>query len=113
MSGFLYDGPAAAVVAAPKTQRDNFECFWATGTGWGTFSLRKAAESALFSIKVLRGTLACRSCEIAVKGATAVAEIGGNAVKNQVSHREDRMVVTLDETARLVASDEMRIKVRA
>jgi hypothetical protein len=34
-------------------------------------------------------------------------------VKNQVSHREDRMVVTLDETVRLVASDEMRIKVRA
>jgi non-lysosomal glucosylceramidase len=107
MSGFLYDGAAAA----PKIPRDHFACFWATGTGWGTFSLRKAAEKTLFSIKVLRGTLACRSCEIEAKGATAAVETGGRAMKNQVSRREDRMVVMLDDTVRLVASDEIRIAV--
>jgi hypothetical protein len=112
MSGFLYDGVAAAVVAAPKIPRDNFACFWATGTGWGTFSLRKTAGSTLFSIRVLRGTLACRSCEIAAKGATAAVETGGKAMKNQVTRREDRMVVTLDETQRLAAVDEIRIMVR-
>jgi uncharacterized protein (DUF608 family) len=112
MSGFLYDGVAAAVVAAPKIPRDNFACFWATGTGWGTFSLRKTAGSTLFSIRVLRGTLACRSCEIAAKGATAAVETGGKAMKNQVTRREDRMVVTLDETLRLTTGDEIRVMVR-
>jgi non-lysosomal glucosylceramidase len=32
LSGFLYDGAEAAVVAVPKIPRDNFRCFWATGT---------------------------------------------------------------------------------
>jgi hypothetical protein len=113
LSGFLYDGAAAAVVAVPKIPQDKFACFWATGTGWGTYSLRMKAGSTLFSIKVLRGTLACRSCEIAAKGATAAVETGGKAVRNQVIRREDRMVVTLDETLRMAASDEIRIAVRA
>jgi non-lysosomal glucosylceramidase len=112
MSGFIYDGAAAAVVAAPKIPHDNFECFWATGTGWGTYSLRRAAGSTLFSIKVLRGTLASRSYEIEVKGTMAVVEMGGKAMKNHVSRREDRMIVTLDEALRLNANDELRVTVR-
>jgi uncharacterized protein (DUF608 family) len=112
MSGFLYDGVAAAVVAAPKIPRDHFTCFWATGTGWGTFSLRKTAGGTVFSIKVMHGTLACRSCEFTARGPTAAVETGGRAVKNQVSRHEDRMVVTLDETLRVAASGEIRIMVR-
>ena len=112
MSGFLYDGAAAAVVAMPKIPRDNFVCFWATGTGWGTFSLRKSAGGTLFSITVLHGALFCRSCEIEAKGAMAAVEAGGRAVKNQVSRHEDRTIVTLDETLRLAASDEIRVLVR-
>jgi non-lysosomal glucosylceramidase len=113
MSGFLYDGAAAAVVAVPKIPRDSFECFWATGTGWGRYSLRTGAGNTLFSIKVLHGTLAWRSCEIEAKGATAAVETGGRAVKNQVSRRGDRTIMTFDETLRLDASDEIRIAVRA
>jgi hypothetical protein len=120
MSGFLYDGPAAAVVAAPKMPRDSFECFWSTGTGWGTFSLRKQAGHTVFAIKVLAGTLACRSCEFAAKGASAVVYVGsgvigtgGVALKNQVDRKEDRVVVTLGEGWRLTAMDELRITVGA
>jgi hypothetical protein len=113
MSGFLYDGPAAAVVAAPRMPRDSFECFWSTGAGWGTFSLRKQPGRTLFAIKVLAGTLACRSCEISAAGSKAQVEFGARAVKNQLRLREERAVVTFDETLRLQAKDELRITVRA
>ena len=113
MSGFFYDGPAGAIVAIPKTPRDSFACLWATGTGWGTYSLRKRNGDTQLSIKVLHGGLACRSCEIAASGETAVVDIGGRTRKNELGRKGDRVVVTLDETLRLAANDELRIMVRA
>jgi uncharacterized protein (DUF608 family) len=113
MSGFLYDGTTAAVIAAPKTPRDNFQCFWATGTGWGTFSLRTQNDRTQLAVKVLKGTLACRSFEIAAAGTTASVESGGGVFENQVSRHGDRLVVTLDRIVRLEEKGEIRIAVRA
>jgi hypothetical protein len=113
MSGFLYDGAAAAVVAVPKIPRDNFECFWSTGTGWGTYSLRRQKDSTLFVIKVLKGTLACRSCEIVATGNAAIVVNGATPIENRVERREDRVLVTLGGTVHMAANDELRITVRA
>jgi len=113
LSGFLYDGVEAAVVAAPKIPRDHFTCLWSTGTGWGMFSLHRRAGSTLFTIKVLKGKLACRSCEIAAPGTLASVECMGKLVENRVERRTERMVVTLAKTLSLVAHDEIRITVRA
>ena len=113
LSGFSYDGVTASVVAVPKIPRDNFACFWSTGTGWGTFALRRQSGSTQFAIKVLKGKLACRSCEIAAPGSVASVEAQGAVVQNRVERRVDRMVVTLAETLSLAASDEIRITVRA
>jgi len=62
---------------------------------------------------VLKGTLACRSCEIAAVGSAASVESAGRMVENQVDRRADRLVVTLSETLRLAANNEMRIMVHA
>jgi uncharacterized protein (DUF608 family) len=113
LSGFVYDGPAAAVVAVPRIPRGDFNCFWSTGTGWGTFSLRRQPDTTLFAIKVLVGTLACRTCEIAAPGTAASVEVHGRPAENQVKRREERMVVTFHETLQLSAGDELRIAVRA
>jgi len=113
MSGFLYDGAAAAVVAVPKIPRDNFECFWSTGTGWGTYSLRREKNETLLLVKVLKGTLACRSCEIAAAGTAATVVIGAMLMENRVERREDRLLVTLGGTVQMTANDELRITVRA
>jgi len=99
------------VLAVPRMPHDNFKCFWSTGTGWGTFSLRKQNGSTLFSIQVLKGTLACRSCEIAATGATASIERAGKALANHVSVTGQRVVVTLDEAQQLAANDELKITV--
>jgi uncharacterized protein (DUF608 family) len=112
LSGFVYDGPAAAVVAAPRIPLDHFQCFWATGTGWGTFSLERRASGAVLTIKVLAGTLACRSCEIAAPGKAATVASRGRVVENKVERRGERLVVTMAETLRLAAKDEFRLEVR-
>jgi len=113
LSGFLYDGVEAAVVAAPKIPADHFRCFWATGTGWGTYSLSQQRGNTVFAIEILAGTLACRSCEIAAPGTTAAVQYAGRPVVNRVERHQERATVLLGETLRLAAKDQLRIEVRA
>jgi uncharacterized protein (DUF608 family) len=113
LSGFLYDGVEAAVVAAPKIPADHFRCFWATGTGWGTYSLSQQRGDTVFAIEILAGTLACRSCEIAAPGTTAAVQYAGRPVVNRVERHQERATVLLGETLRLAAKDQLRIEVRA
>ncbi|MGB9030110.1 MAG: GH116 family glycosyl-hydrolase [Acidobacteriaceae bacterium] len=113
LSGFLYDGVEAAVVAVPKIPADHFKCFWSTGTGWGTYSLSKQQGNTVFAIEVLAGTLACRSCAIAAPGTAANVEYGGRPVANRVERREQQTTVILSETLRLATKDQLRIEVWA
>ena len=78
LSGFRYHAPKAAVVAMPRIPRPGFTCFWATGTGWGTFTTGPGLE-----IKVLHGTLLCHSCEFL--GRASSAALDGKAL----AHRGD------------------------
>jgi non-lysosomal glucosylceramidase len=113
LSGFNYDGAHAAVTAAPPIPHDDFKCLWATGTAWGTFSLHRQTAGTFFAIKVLHGTLVCRSCEIAAPGAAAEVRSGARSLQNQVARLDDRAVVTFNETLALAANDEIEIEVRA
>ncbi|HET6217163.1 MAG TPA: GH116 family glycosyl-hydrolase, partial [Acidobacteriaceae bacterium] len=73
LSGFQYDGPQQAVVAVPGVGHKVFDCFWSTGTGWGTFSYRPLAQGTQITIRVLAGRLSCRSCEVSGTGKTTLA----------------------------------------
>jgi alpha-D-ribose 1-methylphosphonate 5-triphosphate synthase subunit PhnG len=101
------------VVAVPKIPRDNFQCFWSTGTGWGTFELRRGTAGMRFAIKVLKGTLALRSCAIAAPGATASVTLGHTQVESRVERRAEQAVVTLAQAQTLAAHDELHITVHA
>jgi uncharacterized protein (DUF608 family) len=113
LSGFFYDGVEAAVVAAPKMPGDDFQCFWATGTGWGTYSLQQKDGDTVFALEVLAGTLACRSCEIAAAGTEASVQYAGRAVAHRVEQRQERVRVTFGETLRMGAKERVSIEVRA
>jgi non-lysosomal glucosylceramidase len=113
LCGFCYDGVAGSVIAAPKVAHPDFESFWATGTAWGTFSLRHQGGSTFFAIKVLSGTLFCRSCEIPASGTKALVQSDGRKIESQVSHRGDRMIVTFNESLRPAAKSEIKIEVRS
>ena len=111
LSGFLYDGASASVSAVPPLPHDNFECFWSTGTGWGTFSFRHNAGATQFTIDVLHGKLRCRSCEIAASGNAASASVGSRTLSNTVTSREARAVIQFQETLILSAQDRLQIEV--
>jgi uncharacterized protein (DUF608 family) len=113
LSGFLYDGVEGAVVAVPKIPVDTFRCFWATGTGWGRFSLGQQRGNTVFAIEVLAGSLACRSCEIVAPGTTATVNYGERTIVNRVDRHEDRVKVILSEPLRMAAKDQIRIEVKA
>ena len=71
-SGFQYDGATSSVIAIPRVSHETFQCIWATGTGWGTFSYRAASGGGTgFQIQVLSGKLSCKSCEITVSSSRA------------------------------------------
>jgi non-lysosomal glucosylceramidase len=114
LSGFIYDGPNAAVIATPPMLSRDFKCFWATATGWGTFSFDGQSGGTRFSIKVLSGTLSCRSCEIAATGASATVRSGGRTIGNQVNRRDDRSsIVVFSETVDIPANGDIEIEVQA
>jgi len=116
LAGFVYDGPSAAVIAIPKASRrpsDPFLCFWATATGWGTFSLRNSAGQTQFALKVLSGSLACLSIEILATGTASTVTHSGNELKNQLSKSQGHAVITLEEKLKLPSGTELRITVRA
>jgi hypothetical protein len=64
-------------------------------------------------MKVLEGSLNCRSCEIVAPGTAALALRDGKVVENRVDRRKDRLVVTFNDLLRLTANDEIRIEVHA
>lgn len=112
MSGFQYDGTSHAVVAAPPVSGEKFVCLWATGSGWGRYSIERDAGSTKLVFSVLGGELQCRSCEFVGKGEYATAAAAGRTIKGQVSRKADRSIVQLAGSVRIDRGGELRIEVR-
>jgi non-lysosomal glucosylceramidase len=113
LSGFSYDGAKASVIAIPRIAHVNFQCFWSTGAGWGTFAIGKSVEATYLSIQVLAGTLACRSCEFVASGQSTSVMVRGQSIRSNSTYQDGCAVVSLEEVARLGVDDELHIEVRA
>jgi uncharacterized protein (DUF608 family) len=113
LSGFVYDGPEAAITAMPKISHAGFRCFWATGTGWGTFSHQTQGKSTHFGIKVLAGELRCRSFEVAATGTTASVQYQGKTLSNDANKSEAGIKITLHNIVTLPTGSQLQIEVRA
>jgi len=112
LSGFIYDGTKAHVIAVPPIAHEQFRCFWSTGTGWGTFSYQPYSGGARFSIKALAGTLNCGSFEITATDATAVVNYNGQTLPNDVVRSGRRVMVNLHQAVNLKTDGELSIEVR-
>jgi non-lysosomal glucosylceramidase len=111
-SGFVYDGPKGAVVATPPILSSRFNCFWATGTGWGRFSCQSESTVSRFNIRVLSGNLRCRSFEIASPGNTAFVKYNGRVLPNHSETNGKHLLIRLQEILSLSASSELQIEIR-
>ncbi len=54
LSGFRYSAPGKTLTLAPQLDRDPFECFFSTASGWGSFILK----GDRLVIRLVEGTLA-------------------------------------------------------
>jgi non-lysosomal glucosylceramidase len=113
MSGFHYTGASHAVVAAPPVSGDEFVCLWATGSGWGRYSIEKSSGATKIAFHVLGGELQCRSCEFVGKGTHVTALAGGREVEGHVRQQADRSVVQLAESVQIGLGEELQLEVRA
>jgi uncharacterized protein (DUF608 family) len=114
LSGFAYDGARAAIVAAPRLTHDRFQCFWSTGTGWGTFACRSiGTKGTSITIKVLFGKLPCRSIEMSSIGMVTSATSNGQTLVHTAQKRDGRTIFRLDEVMVLVEGTELSLEIRA
>jgi hypothetical protein len=114
LSGFEYDGPHAAVVAVPRVPHEKFQCFWSTGTGWGTFSYGIAgANGVRLNIKVLAGKLPCQSIEMTGAGAVTSAIRDGQTHAHTVQQNDGRTAFRLKELLALAEGQELSLEVHA
>ena len=114
LSGFLYDGAQGAVTAIPRLPHDRFDCFWATATGWGSFSYRQTAGRNVFTMDVIAGRLPCRSFAISGIGNSAApnsaVRLGGRIIASRAGRQGERVVVVFDEEQLLSPESSLRIE---
>lgn len=111
MSGFRYDGPNQAVSTMPVTSVDDFLSLWATGAGWGNYSLKRQGNSTKLVIRVQGGVLGCRSCELYATGRSAAASAGVRSIQCRLRRQHDRAIVQLEETAWVGEGEELWVEV--
>ena len=112
LSGFAYDGSQAAVVAVLRVPHKSFQCFWSTGTGWGTFSYdRIGTKGTTLTIKVLSGELACRSVEMTGTGTIECAGSYGRLQGHVLQSSGGRTIYRLDERVVIAEGRELSLEV--
>jgi hypothetical protein len=114
LSGFQYDGAQGSVIAVPRVPHKEFQCFWSTGTGWGTFSYRTiGANGARLTIKVLSGRLPCRSIEMTGAGLLTSVMSAGQTHAHSVQQREGRSTFRLQEMLVIPEGSELGLEVHS
>jgi non-lysosomal glucosylceramidase len=112
LSGFHYEGDCAHVSTLPRLPHDNFQCFWATGTGWGTYSLKRSQTGSVqLVIQTLAGTLPCKSFALAASGSRATAQVGGRTVAAYAEKTPGQVTVELAEQIELNEGEQLVVAV--
>ena len=100
------------MMALPKLPHENFHCFWATGTGWGTYTLKRTpAGGVSFTLQTLAGTLPCRSCTLAARGSKASASVAGQKLTTRLEKNNDQTRVYLSDLIQLHEGDQLEINI--
>jgi non-lysosomal glucosylceramidase len=114
LSGFHYAGDRAHVIAIPPVTKQNFRCFWATGTGWGSYSLQRVARGGVrFQLTVLAGSLPCSSCELDALGSQVTAKAGETILVPRAEKQGTRTMVRFADRVQLAIGQQLSIDISA
>ena len=113
LSGFDYDGRHDTVRALPPSWNGSFRSFWSNGTGWGVFSYKRDGAATSFELKVITGSLSCRSCEIHGSGKVTSALRSGEKLSGPVQASPVTTTFQFDKPVLLNEGDVLHLEVRA
>jgi hypothetical protein len=114
LSGFEYDGAQEAVIAVPRLPHRAFRSFWASGTGWGEFSYAPGSRGGtFFTLRVLAGSLRCRSVEITAASARTRLRVDDKEYAHSVARNGPSTRFTAHETIMIAEGQELRIEALA
>lgn len=101
LSGFQYHGGRQELAIAPRWKADRFQCFWATASGWGTFSRFQAKRQVKIEVAVRHGELAVRSFRGAGSERLVRASLNGSATESGtpvIAHEGQAISIELQMT---------------
>lgn len=64
LSGFGYDAATSKIGFSPKVFKENFKCFFSTGSGWGVYRREIKSDSQHETIEVLYGQIIIREVKL-------------------------------------------------
>ncbi len=112
LCGFHYEGDRKHVMVLPQLSHEDFHCFWATGTGWGTYSLRRTPSGAVhFTLQVLAGTLPCQSCALRAQGSHLTAKSGTKTIAARMEKNKGQVTVRLTDAITLSEGNPLEITI--
>jgi non-lysosomal glucosylceramidase len=112
LSGFRYEGDRGHVVTLPRLPHENFHCFWATGTGWGTYTLKRTQSGNVhLTIQVLAGTLPCRSCALAAQGSRVTAQVGARKFTTRLERGKEQATVYFADPIQLQEGERLEVEI--
>lgn len=113
LSGFHYSGDSAVVTALPLLKVKDFRSFWATGTGWGSFSLERGSGGASFAIKVLAGVLPCGACTLPGPGIWARARLDSVDIQPTIRQSDGHITLQFPALFHIREGTQLAIEVKA
>lgn len=113
LGGFHYRGDSAMVTITPPRMDAEFRCFWATATGWGSYSLVHRVGASQCVLRVLAGTLNCKSLRIATTGTQATVWHTGKLRPSQTQNDHGLLTVNLDSALVLGEGEYLQIEMGA
>ena len=91
LSGYHYDGVSGELGFAPVIDKEDFHCFWSTGSGWGSFKQKITKNKSVAVIEVKYGNLILDSFALGqIEGSfrRAKVTVNGQKVKTKIEQQD-------------------------
>lgn len=106
LSGWSYSAPDRALGFAPRMNRDNFRCFFSTGSAWGRFAQSRDEAGYHATVTIGWGELSLQTLTLPLgSGPPVTVSVDGTALPITVLGE----VITLSEPCRLYAGQSLNV----
>lgn len=115
LSGYRYSAPEGSLSFAPRMGGSKFECFFSTGTAWGTVRLANGKGAPTVKLSVIEGTLELRQLGAASPGGavdevmSAEGKLGRRKLAAEATVCEGRAMATFAEPVRIAAGETLKV----